>query len=304
MPAVADTAGYVIAGRARPAPCSGSVSAASGTSARVSASATAVIHISLFLTAALLFLLALKLGDHLLDLGTRLVFGFAELLILSLAVFHVVFKVGDERGCLVDLRLQLFLLGAQLFLLGLKLRLCLLVLGLNALRVLTGSYICVLKVAVTLHYLADIVHQREELAEAVRAENDGKVVHAAILFHRADALTVALKLIVLALLRGLDFELLVLYHLAVQLYLVVGQIYLLLSELIARIHGELLLKHGCVLALQLINDVLLLLTLRGECVLLRLERVDLGLSYGVRIVRQDAEHECEHHSQAEQYRDD
>ena len=297
MPAVADTAGYVIAGRARPAPCSGSVSAASGISAGVSASIAAVILISLFL-------LALKLGDHSLDLGARFIFSAAELVILGAAVLHIVLDLGDKRGSLVDLCLQLFLLGAKLFLLGLKLGLCLLILGLNALRLLAGGYVSVLKVAVALHYLTDVIHQREELAEAVCTEDDGEVVHAAVLFHCADTLAVALKLFFLALLRGLDFELLVLYHLAVQLYLVVGQIYLLLGELIARIHGELLLKHGCVLALQLINDVLLLLTLRGERVLLRLERVDLGLSYGVRIVRQDAEHECEHHSQAEQYRDD
>ena len=304
MPAVADTAGYVIAGRAGPAPGSGGVSAASGVTAGVAASIAAVILISLFLLAALFFLLALKLGDHSLDLGARFIFSAAELVILGAAVLHIVLDLGDKRGSLVDLCLQLFLLGAKLFLLGLKLGLCLLILGLNALRLLAGGYVSVLKVAVALHYLTDVIHQREELAEAVCSEDDGEVVHAAVLFHCADTLAVALKLFFLALLRGLDFKLLVLYHLAVQLYLVVGQCYLLLGELIARIHSKLLLKHGCVLALQLINDVLLLLTLRGERVLLRLERVDLGLSYGVRIVRQDAEHKCEHHSQAEQYRDD
>ena len=58
------------------------------------------------------------------------------------------------------------------------------------------------------------------------------------------------------------------------------------------------------LALQLINDILLLLTLRGKRVLLRLKRVDLGLRYGVRVVRQNAEYEREHHRQAKQHRDD
>ena len=197
----------------------------------------------------------------------------------------MVLKVGGDLlkqlRRLVKLDEQLILLIAQVLLPCLKLSLYLFVLRLYLLAVFARRDILVLKLSVALHDLADVVDTRKELGKIVGLEDKREDVIAAVLLHRADTGTVALKLLLLECGGLLELDSLFLDHGVIELYLLFVEFYLLAGQLVALIESVLSFEYARLLLLQLVHDCLLLGTLGADGVAFLLQRLYLVRRDGV-----------------------
>ena len=140
--------------------------------------------------------LGLQLCHQLVNGGVGRVLRRHDGVILRLAVLQVVFQVQDDLDGLFNVLLQLLLLRLQLGLQFLQLTAGVFIIGLDALGILSGGDVGILKLPVALHNLAHVVHGGEHIGKAVRLGDDGQNIIAAVFLHGPDSGPVPLQLFI------------------------------------------------------------------------------------------------------------
>ena len=246
--------------------------------------------------------LLLKRNDHVGHVRLRLALGSLKLLKHGGVIGKIRGDVGDERGRLVKLGLKLRLFCAQLVLLFNDVGLILLILGDDGFRVLARFYIGVLKGAVALHDLADVVHRREKFRKCGGVEEILNIAGVAVLLHGAHARAVFIQLLRFERLGLVDLDALVGDHAVVELYFLLGELYLPLGVHIPLVKRLLDGEHARLLVFQLVDDCLLFLPLADERVALGLELVQLLLRDGACLHRCACAQHGKHESRRKQHR--
>ena len=176
---------------------------------------------------------------------------------------------------------------SKLRLLLLHFELSLLIFGFCRLEIGYGALVGILKLTVALHNIADVVDKTEKFADGVGAEKHLYVAVSAVLLHAADTLLELYKLFVRKLLGFIDLFCLLSNEILMQCDLLLKHLYLLQGDGVFLIECGFKLNKLVLLTLQRIYRRLNIFLLFLETALLLLEIVDLGLSNGVCLYRDE-----------------
>ena len=247
--------------------------------------------------------LTLQLGHQAVDLLLGLILSCLQGRKLFAVALDILQQLVDQVGSLVDLTLQLHLLGPQGGLFGFQLGLVGLIFRLDFFGVLPGSDVFILQPPVALHDLTDIVHGSEQLAQIVRIQHQGKQAIVSVFLHGADTGAVALKLLFLQRPGGFHFLGLVLDHLVVERDLLLVQLHLLQRIYVAVVQSQLPFQNAGVLGLQLVHNGLLGGLFFRDPVALFFQRVDLALGNCLGLNGHGAKDQAQHSHHAQNQRE-